>query len=472
LGVPNPMTSAMASDSNDGGSGETSLPLDDGASSSESGGLCLNCTQGVDILFVIDNSGTMGVEQRNLARNFPLLVRQLEGLTDRNGRAVEPDIQIMVTTTDFSNPVCTEDAPPGYESANGSPIANTCLARADRFTSRMGGDSEIAACESVCLNPAAAPEGDPFIAFQADRGDNIPDDVVPADIDGDGTVDSAVSQALACMGPQGINGCGFESPLENMLQALNPDAAWNSGSRPFLRPDAVLAIVIITDEVDCSVRPAEPGQPYLLLDPTYQEVHPLTNQAAPTSAVCWNAGVTCDAPSADGVYTDCRSSDTGGLHPISRYVNYLVDNLRDGRNKEIVMLGILGVPPVTAHNDQVPYEPTAGGVEDLVYRDWTAADILPGQNSVEGDDDAQLEAAFNNYDFGIGPGCTGGNAETGFTGQAIPPVRIKEVCEALDIRNTDGTTETRCCIESICDDDYSPAMKCLTGILSAAINTG
>src|SRR5690606_27788264 len=38
-----------------------------------------NCNL-VDLLFVIDNSGTMGEEQLNLARNFPLLVQQLEAL--------------------------------------------------------------------------------------------------------------------------------------------------------------------------------------------------------------------------------------------------------------------------------------------------------------------------------------------------------------------------------------------------------
>ena len=63
-------------------------------------------------------------------------------------------------------------------------------------------------------------------------------------------------EALSCIAPQGIDGCGFESPLEAMAQALNPDAAWNTAERPFLRPGGVLAIVILTDEVDCSHNPA------------------------------------------------------------------------------------------------------------------------------------------------------------------------------------------------------------------------
>jgi hypothetical protein len=48
-------------------------------------------------------------------------------------------------------------------------------------------------------------------------------------------------------------------------------------------------------------------------------------------------------------------------------------------------------------------------------------------------------------------------------------VRIKQVCEALNIENADGTTDVRCCIESICDDDFSNAINCLTGIIQESI---
>jgi hypothetical protein len=66
-------------------------------------------------------------------------------------------------------------------------------------------------------------------------------------------------------------------------------------------------------------------------------------------------------------------------------------------------------------------------------------------------------------------GCTGGDAASGFTGQAIPPMRIKQVCQALNIENEDGTTDVRCCIESICDDDFSNAIGCLTGVIQQSL---
>ena len=63
------------------------------------------------------------------------------------------------------------------------------------------------------------------------------------------------------------------------------------------------------------------------------------------------------------------------------------------------------------------------------------------------------------FDFGIGPGCT-----NTATGQAVPPVRVKEVCQSLDLPDA-----VKCCIESICDDDFSPAIRCLTGAIEESI---
>ncbi|MEM6290811.1 MAG: hypothetical protein AAGA54_06080 [Myxococcota bacterium] len=455
----------------DDGGDETGEKLDVGGGGSGPGGGCggsdLGCTDKIDLLFVIDNSGTMAVEQENLARNFPLLVQQLEGLTDSMGNEVNPDVQIMVTNTDFGNPLCTAFEPEGYEPSRGAPITTPCTQRINDFTG-LGSNPDVVpeACTASCVS-GAAPEGDPFVAF-SNGMDNIPDNIVEADINNDGIPDSPVAQALGCIGPQGINGCGYESPLENMLQALNPSAEWNQGARPFLRPDALLAIAVITDEADCSVQNYD-----IMTDATYQEVEPGSGMPESSSAICWNAGVSCQGPDANGVYSDCASSSTAEtLQPISRYTNYLINSLREDQGKEVVMLGILGVPEVTQRNEVAPFEPLAGGVFDLEYRNWRDGEFtgIPGGGDILPDEFAGgVTAADKQFDFGVGPGCTGGDAVNGFTGQAIPPVRVKEVCESLNIDNGDGTEDIRCCIESICDDDFSPAIKCLAGIIGEAI---
>ena len=400
----------------------------------------------LDLLFVIDNSGTMGEEQLNLAANFPLLIEQLETLTDSQGQLIDPDVNIMITTTDMGHPACSPFQPDDYTPAQGAPVNTPCIQRLEDFTG-LGSNPQVIeeACTTGC--PVATGPVDPFIHFDS-KGTNVPGD----DVEG----------ALSCLGPQGINGCGYEAPLESMLQALNPAAEWNSGDRPFLRDNAILGIVIVTDEADCSVR--SPDGFAFFTNPmfdTYWEVNPGSGtKTQATSAVCWNAGVDCGSPNAQGVYEDCESVDNGVLHPIDRYVDYLKGSLVSS-GKEVVMLGILGVPIVTEHSPNPPFNPTAGGVHDLVYRQWREG-AWPGGDLLPGDDSTAEE---KQWEFGIGPGCTGEDGMGGFNGQAIPPVRIKEVCESLD----EGEDQIRCCMESICDSDFSDAIRCLSGIIQTTL---
>jgi hypothetical protein len=209
-----------------------------------------------------------------------------------------------------------------------------------------------------------------------------------------------------------------------------------------------------------------------MTDEAFQNVDPDIGEKRPTSAICWHAGVTCSGPDPQGVYSDCTSLDDGNLQPTSRYIGYLRDTLTRNHKKEVLMLGILGVPLVTAHSPERPYHPIAGGVFDLEYRDWIngeypAGDILPAEWATG------VTAAHKEFQFEIGPGCTGEDGAGGFTGQAIPPVRIKEVCESLNREDDPATpqdeTAVRCCIESICDTDFSAAIRCLTGIVQDAI---
>ncbi len=412
------------------------------------------CNQ-VDMLFVIDNSGTMGEEQVNLSANFPLLIDKLNALTDSEGMPLNPDVNLMVTTTDLGHPQCTPFQPDGYEPAKGAPINEPCINRLDDFE---GLGSNAPAFPEACTNgcPVAVGPIDPYIHF-AGNTTNVPG--------------NNIKGALSCIGPQGINGCGYEAQLEGMLQALNPGAAWNTGSKPFLRPGATLAVVLVTDEVECSVRAPE-GYAYFTTEAnnTYWEINPETGtKTQATSAVCQNAGVNCGAPDMNGVYADCNSIDTGVLHPLSRYTGYLKDELVGNQNKEVIMLAILGIPEVTAHNEDPPFQPTAGGVDDLVYRQWKdgvypAGDILPTE-------DNDVTAATKEFEFGIGPGCTGEDGMGGFTGQATPNTRVMEVCQALDDKSDPDPAKhkIRCCMESICDTDFSDAINCLTGIIQESI---
>ncbi len=402
---------------------------------------CANAPCLVDVVVVVDNSGTMAEEQRQIGAAMVALEAGL-----REGGY---DAHVMFTTTDFGNPLCTPFEPDNYTPARGAPVATACTDRLDDFVSLNGMLTVHDACTDAC--PAGvAPVGDPFVAFGPD-GDNVPN-APELDIDGDGTPDPAVARALACLAPQGINGCGFESQLEAIVTALNPMAPWNSAEEPFLREGSTVAIVLVTDEADCSLE--DPGA---MDEPMYQEIDPTVQAPRPSSAICWNAGVTCTG--GPTVYGECISASPTPLHAMSRYVDFLADGLGE---REVVMLGLVGVPSVTAHLESSPFTPVDGGVLDLEYRDWIngeypVGDILPHEWA-DG-----VRAADKQFDFGIGPGCTGGDAESGFTGQAIPPVRVRELCESLDVGK--DPADLRCCLESVCDADYRAATQCLLGLL-------
>ncbi len=472
-GTPAPPTSSTST-ADDAADTTTGVKLDLEGSAGETAQVPQCATDGacdlIDLLFVIDNSGTMGEEQLNLANNFQQLVDQLQDLKDSEGNNVNPNVNIMVTTSDIGHPLCTLYQKPDYVPRKGAPVYQGCNSRIQRFTGLDTMDPLVVeeACTANC--PVDIAPGDQFINFSI-SGSNVPNDDVGA--------------ALSCIGPQGIDGCGYEAPLEAMAQALNEGTCWNNPdqekcddapewvdtSRGFLRDDAVLAIALITDEMDCSATQA--GYSFFTDagNPIYWNVNPTQEIPLASSAVCFNAGVTCTDVEGDGVYEGCESiPNPDALQPVERYTK-LLNYFKEDRNKEVIMLGILGVPEVVAHNEDPPYQPIAGGAEDLVYRDWIDFPFPAGDILID-EWDLGVRAADKQWEFGnIGPGCTGTDARGNFTGQAIPPVRIREVCESLNGVNEDGEEEIRCCIESICDTDFSPAIRCLTGVISEAITT-
>jgi hypothetical protein len=126
--------------------------------------------------------------------------------------------------------------------------------------------------------------------------------------------------SVGCLTGIGFDGCGFEQPLEALRLALDahPD---NAG---FLREDAVLAVIIVTDEDDCSMTD------YSLLDSSNEA---LDSPLGPfTSFRCFEFGITCDENDRtfEGVRHDCvpRSDPGALLHPLDRYTGLLAA-LRD-----------------------------------------------------------------------------------------------------------------------------------------------
>ncbi len=149
----------------------------------------------MDILFVIDNSESMQDEQDNLGKNFPRFIDALNQL--------KLDWRVGVTSTGkdtqffFVQPL---GKIPGMEKGENGNLQQKC-----GMTQRW-----------------------------IDRYDNVD-----------------VAQQFACLANLGTMGSGMEMPLEGMRLAL-VDRMADGSNAGFLRADALLAIVFLTDENDCS----------------------------------------------------------------------------------------------------------------------------------------------------------------------------------------------------------------------------
>jgi hypothetical protein len=133
--------------------------------------------------------------------------------------------------------------------------------------------------------------------------------------------DVSLAQAFACLARLGEKGCGFEHPFAAVKHALDPALAppENLG---FLRREASLAVIMISNEDDCS---AAPGVP---LYETSVNRNITSQLGPPTNFRCNEFGHLCRGfpppRTATGVLRDCQSNETGGyLESVTSFVDFL-----------------------------------------------------------------------------------------------------------------------------------------------------
>jgi hypothetical protein len=179
----------------------------------------------VDLLFMVDNSSSMKNSQDNLRQNFPTFMTRLQqppGL---------PNIHVAVVSSDMGayNPgdptaigKCSSSSSPGYAGNNGV------------FQYSVG--PAAAGCTATGLDAGAT-----FIS----------------DIGGVRNYTGNLEDVFSCIAALGENGCGFEHQFASVLRALGADdlGAPPAENQGFLRDDAYLVVVFITNEDDCSAPP-------------------------------------------------------------------------------------------------------------------------------------------------------------------------------------------------------------------------
>lgn len=359
----------------------------------------LSLDRNVDILFVIDDSGTMEGEQESLNTNFPRFVAILEGI-----EGGLPDLHIGVVSTDVG---IGRDLPGDACSGNGSlgkngilqadPLVKGCSPPSDRFISSISNPDE--------------PKSPPTVNFSG-----------------------TLVETFSCIAKLGTNGCGFEQPLEAMRRALDGSNEENQG---FLRDNSLLAVIFVTDEDDCSATNGD------LFVADESVLGPLG------SFRCFEQGVVCDPDSqAVGPRSDCVSrEDSTFLNSVQEYSNFLL-GLK--RSNDLIVAGIIGdSTPVAVgsrtdnQGERLTVEPVCG-----VIVDQSAA--FPG---------IRLSQFINSFQQSAVSSICGANL--GAALEEIAPLIADSIgprCIDGDLKLTDGVPE--CSVFFSVDDDTSDVESC------------
>ena len=305
----------------------------------------------LDVIFLVDNSRSMAQEQASLARNFPLFMRELQNLG-------ELDLQLAVISSDVGAGGINND---------------NC---------RETGHSGIFRTGNNCgLAPGAT-----FLTVGRDGSKNFTGEL---------------TDVFGCVATLGTGGCGYEHQLQSLRTALYRPEQMN-----FLRPDAHLAIVLITDEDDCS------GEPDATLYADQRPGEAPNLRCATAGHVC--GGMEVPAAAFTAPLASCKPFEHSGdpaskkqrLINVSEVVGQ-IKRLKAGSGRQVIVSAIMG---------------------------W---DDRPGANY-------RIESTSAGFD--LAPICSAPNDGP----WSMPAVRLKSFVDAF---GTQGSWH------SMCEPDLAPAIR-------------
>jgi hypothetical protein len=361
----------------------------------------------IDLLFMVDNSGSMKEEQEALRDQFPKLITTLT-TGDRSARNLPSfppvtDLHVGVVSSDMGTPGISGNV--GCSPAGGD----------DGKLQHQGRDAGCAASYPSFL---------PYNAMGGNPG--------------------AFAKDFACIAMLGTMGCGFEQQLEAPLKALWPSIyrdsngnviadnpikflstsvsgtlgrgdvpAANEGSLGFLRNEAktglsLIAIVVVTDEEDCSSKVTEHLR-----------------------------------PGGDNINLRCAQNPQNLFDVKQRYLTGF-RALRPGNEDLVVFAAIAGVP--TDLVDEKARAAVAFGDANQrnAYYDRILADSRMQEEFVPGDAPNQMM---------LRPSCTKPpKIPMGKPQTADPPRRIVQLVKEFGENGI---------IQSICQSDFGPAMDAI-----------
>ncbi|HEX7480673.1 MAG TPA: hypothetical protein VF331_22930 [Polyangiales bacterium] len=394
-------------------SGEAQPAADGGVDTSPTSGK--STSNKIDLLFIVDNSPSMREEQAALRDQFPRLMTTLTtGM--RNGKryaSAVKDLHIGVVSVNMG--LIGIEGIGGCSGATG--VGPSGFGDDGLLQHQPSPDPAVTGCKT------SYPKYLSYVAGQDD----------PA----------AVAKDFACVATLGTNGCGFEQQLESGLKALwpktdvdattgklhtpnritfltdtaHPAAKYGHGdleNQGFLRDDSLLAVVLVTDEEDCSSATTVHFTPQQYLAPT----DPLYNQ---------DLNLRC-------FYNEKN------LYPVMRYVHGL-QALRSS-SELVLFAAITGVPADLTDSSGVDL---ANDAQRSKYYSTMLSDARM---------QARPDATRQPGDGNLVPSCITA------TSTATPPRRIVEVAEGFGKNGR---------VQSICDADFAPAVDAILDMMAPHI---
>ncbi len=250
-------------DTNNGGDADSDSDTDADADADADVNLdpCGACAgyEGVDLLLVMDNSASMGEEQQILATGLFTLINALTAPTADQKSSPVNDLRIALVSSDLGMQYggegqfhgtagkdisgCKE--PMGDDGLFKTAAVQSIIVERDKIRCDVGGNQCPDAnwgCENgFCVPPAS--------------GNEV---LCTGNLSGQWTETSEeaynpnLAKQVACVAQLGIDGCGVEQQLQAGVRALT-----RADQRAFVREKNMLAVLVVSDEEDCSIK--DPG---------------------------------------------------------------------------------------------------------------------------------------------------------------------------------------------------------------------
>jgi hypothetical protein len=391
-----------------------------------------------DILFEVDNSNSMAANQASLARNFRTLIEQLVSPIDANMDMV-PDatpvrsLHVGVISSDLGTPGSTVPSCANSDIGDDgllNPIRNGQAIRSHQPWTTDRDRVRPARC--MANDPNQYPS---FLTFEAA-----------------GTDPSEFRDDFVCNAYLSTGGCGLEQQLESAYRALvvrNPrlQAGNMDPNNGFVRPDAVLAIVVVSDEEDGSVR-----------DCRYAE----------SGVACTDGIGVYDSTNPSWASTDLNlrfymyapGSPQDPTWNLDRYMNPRAPNrgftsLKPNRPENVVFAAIAGVPIELPQmpNGQTDYAALLGTMADGsdAYTAMSAeGPVSMRQRNMDPSCSSRVVPACRRQGTTYNPAMPA--CDTMVQYFALPSRRIVEVARRFEVAYGNGY------VSSICRTDYTDAL--------------